>query len=207
MAKAAWCTVTPTSGKENGTINISATAHTGRLARTTTVTVQAANGTKPSAAITVSQAGGVSTTMDATKPDIPSTGGTFIVNGSSNSSKLSFQITDGTNGGTTMPAIIVKSISVTVNGAAITSNAPIAGDPGAAAPYNFVATVVMNASIFPTDALLALRIKDDSEAATLCKFTYKGTSTLSASTSTLSLTKAGTAQAVNITSNDNWTVS
>ena len=35
MAKAAWCTVAPMTGKENAPINITLPAYTGRLARNT----------------------------------------------------------------------------------------------------------------------------------------------------------------------------
>ncbi|MCZ2572828.1 BACON domain-containing carbohydrate-binding protein, partial [Bacteroides fragilis] len=53
MAKASWCNVSPMSGSKNGTLTISAAAHAGREARSTTVTVTAKNGTKPSASIAV----------------------------------------------------------------------------------------------------------------------------------------------------------
>ena len=72
MAKASWCNVSPMSGEGNGTLTISAAAHAGRDTRSTTVTVAAKNGTKPSANIAVSQAGvGVQLTMDTSKPDLP----------------------------------------------------------------------------------------------------------------------------------------
>ncbi|MCS2972622.1 hypothetical protein NXW91_19950 [Bacteroides fragilis] len=52
-------------------------------ARSTTVTVTAKNGTKPSASIAVSQAGvGVQLTMDTSKPDFtPGEGGSVTING------------------------------------------------------------------------------------------------------------------------------
>ena len=92
--KASWCNVSPMSGKRDGVLTISAGAHTGRVARNTVVTVTAANGTRPSASIAVSQAGaGVSTTMDTSKPDLPSSGGVVNINGTSNSSKLKWTCT------------------------------------------------------------------------------------------------------------------
>ena len=204
MAKAAWCTVTPTSGKE--TINVSATAHTGRIARSTSVLIQAANGTKPSANIAVNQAeAAVSTTMDATKPDVPAAGGVVTINGTSNSSKLSF-ITRATVFGisiTNFGVVVVK-----VNNVAITKDVPIAGDPGAAAIYNFVATVTLTASPYAKDTVVTFELSDDTGAKKNCTFTWKaGASSLSVDKNALSLVSAGTAQAVNITSNDDWTVS
>ena len=115
MAKASWCNVSPMSGSKNGTLTISAGVHTGRTARSTTVTVTAANGTKPSATIAVSQAGtGVSTTMDANKPDLPSSGGVVNINGTSNSSKLKWTCTARVMG-VDMP-IDDNYVKVAVNG-------------------------------------------------------------------------------------------
>ncbi|UVS02945.1 BACON domain-containing protein [Bacteroides fragilis] len=82
MAKASWCNVSPMSGSKNGTLTISAAAHAGREARSTTVTVTAKNGTKPSASIAVSQAGvGVQLTMDTSKPDLPRKEGLSLLTG------------------------------------------------------------------------------------------------------------------------------
>ncbi|MCS2199995.1 BACON domain-containing protein [Bacteroides fragilis] len=77
MAKASWCNVSPMSGSENGTLTISAAAHAGREARSTTVTVTAKNGTK-----TLGQYSGISGRRRGSnqpwiqsKPDLPSSGG------------------------------------------------------------------------------------------------------------------------------------
>ena len=43
MAKATWCTVNPTEGSGNKTVNVSGETHTGRTARQTTLTITAAN--------------------------------------------------------------------------------------------------------------------------------------------------------------------
>ena len=122
MAKASWCNVSPMSGKRDGILTISAGAHTGRVARNTVVTVTAANGTKPSASIAVSQAGaGVSTTMDTSKPDLPSSGGVVNINGTSNSSKLKWTCTARVMG-VDMP-IDDNYVKVAVNGGNIGNNA------------------------------------------------------------------------------------
>lgn len=208
MAKETWCTVTPMVGKENGTINISAPAFAGRAARSTVVTVQAVSGTRPSKTITVSQEGvGVVTTMDSTKPDVPREGATVVINGTSNSSKLKFnllivglsEIQNGEQG---------VSYSVKVNDEAITNDTPIAGDPGAMAEYNFVATVVLPAAFWAFDSPMRFRLTDDTGVVKDCAFIWKGGfSTLNVNKSTVPLVGAGTAQSVEITSNDEWTVS
>lgn len=47
MAKASWLTLDPSSGNGNGSIQNSATAHTGRTQRETTVTVTGVGASKP----------------------------------------------------------------------------------------------------------------------------------------------------------------
>ena len=184
MAKASWCNVSSMSGSKNGTLTISAGVHTGRTARSTTVTVTAANGTKPSATIAVSQAGtGVSTTMDANKPDLPSSGGVVNINGTSNSSKLKWTCTARVMG-VDMP-IDDNYVKVAVNGGNIGNNVAI-----------------------PVDAVVTFRLTDDTDSAKQCTFTWKaGASSLSVNKSSLSLVNGGTGQTVNVTSNDDWNVS
>lgn len=236
MAKASWCTVAPMSGSKNGSIAISASAHTGRAARTTNVIVTNANGTRPTASIAVNQAAApVSTTIDATKPDIPKTGGTVVVNGTSNSQKLRAALK--LKGETSLKAFYESEATISINGGPDTAlvrggngdydiYAPN-GDPGATAKYNYRITITFHASIFPIDIPFVLRVFDSRhpsyEAAAIpdtalvlptpvgavdCTFKLlAGASTVSASPATVNLAAAGTAQNVAITSNDDWTVS
>ena len=213
MAKASWCNVSPMSGKGNGTLTISAGAHGGRVARSTTVTVTAVNGTKPSKTIAVSQAGaGTVTTMDSSKPAVPATGGTVTINGTSTSSKLRWKI-PARAGTLQIVDLLTASMygvtcAVTVNGGAITSDAAIAGDPGASGRYNFVATVTFSAAKFPVNTTVNFTVIDDTGAEKVCTFTWNaGASTLSLDKSSLSLVNGGTGQTVNVTSNDDWNVS
>ena len=160
MAKASWCNVSPMSGSKNGTLTISAGVHTGRTARSTTVTVTAANGTKPSATIAVSQAGtGVSTTMDANKPDLPSSGGVVNINGTSNSSKLKWTCTARVMG-VDMP-IDDNYVKVAVNGGNIGNNVAI---PGAHSPNLKTVPVRFPAS---TLALTATKVVSGNSGATV----------------------------------------
>ena len=196
MAKASWCNVSPMSGKGNGTLTISAGAHGGRVARSTTVTVTAVNGTKPSKTIAVSQAGV----------------GTVTINGTSTSSKLRWKI-PARAGALQIVDLLTASMygvtcAVTVNGGAITSDAAIAGDPGASGRYNFVATVTFSAAKFPVNTTVNFTVIDDTGAEKVCTFTWNaGASTLSLDKSSLSLVNGGAGQTVNVTSNDDWNVS
>lgn len=206
MAKAAWCTVSPMSGKENAPISITVPAYTGRLARNTTVTVTNKNGTKPSKAITANQASaGNILTLDSTKPDVPNTGGTVTINGTSNSAKLKWSTTLTLMG---IEASFDGSTIVKVNNAAISNDTAINGDPGAAAKYNFIATIVLDASPFAVDVLVTFKVEDGTGNSKVCTFTWKaGASTLSVDKSALNFAATGGTQNVNVTSNDEWTVS
>ena len=208
MAKASWCNVSPMSGSENGTLTISAAAHAGREARSTTVTVMAKNGTKPSASIAVSQAGvGVQLTMDTSKPDLPGEGGSVTINGNSNSPTLKISVPLINFPGVTASAKF-NAPGITDKVLAASETVTIPGDPGASGRFNFVATLTFPASMFPVDAVVTFRLTDDTNSAKQCTFTWKaGASSLSVNKSSLSLVNGGTGQTVNVTSNDDWNVS
>lgn len=208
MAKASWCKVNPMSGKENGNLTVSADAHGGRAARNTTVAVTAVNGARPSASIQVSQAGAaVTTTIEANKPDVPKEGATFVINGTSNSSKLTWKIASPDSGQGEYPNTYGRA-ELTVNGAAITKGVAIPGDPGATGVYNFVATLVIGPSPFPVDIRMGLVVTDDTGAFKACAFTIKaGSSTMSLSKNSVSIPNGGGSDTVGVTSNDNWAVS
>ena len=205
MAKASWCNVSPMSGSENGTLTISAGAHTGRVARNTVVTVTAAHGTRPSAGIAVSQAGiGTETTMDSTKPAVPAAGGTVIINGTSTSSTLRWDCVAELLG----IRIPIQNVRVTVNSREIENDESIPDDPGASERFGFVATITVPASKLAMDATITFKVTDDTGVSKTCTFTWKaGASTLSVSRASLSLLHTGAGQTVNVTSNDDWNVS
>lgn len=195
-------------GKENGTITISAPAHTGRVARETAVTVQAANGAKPKANVTVKQAGAaVITTIDANTSDVPKGGGTLTINGTSNSSKLTWKIANPDTGEGLYPPGY-GSATIAVNGVNISSGVVIPGDPGAASVYSFVATAVFAPSPFPIDGRMGLVVTDDTGHFKACAFIIKaGASTMSLSKNGATMPNSGGNDAIEVTSNDDWAVS
>lgn len=209
MAKATWCTVTPTSGRGNGTINISSGAHAGRGSRNTIVTVQTASGTRPSKTISVTQAGvGAILTMAATHPDVPGAGGVVTINGTSNSPSLVLTsmlfglegITGNLRVNSTSPIPIEAPDKAQ-------ANITIPGDPGASAVYNFVITLNVPQNPLTTRQPMSVGVAGGGKSVLCNIFLLPGASTLALSKSSLSLVNAGTAQAVNITSNDDWAVS
>lgn len=198
------------SGKNDAPINITIPAWKGRVARSTTVTVQTKNGSKPSKAIVANQAGAaVATTMDTTKPEIPKTGGTIIINGTSNSSKLAWTFGLLTNDGDILTSEEFNSmVGVKVNNLSIETGKLISNDPGASGLYNFIATAILPASPFAIDVTLVFEVTDDSGAKKRCTMNFKaGESTLSVDKTSLSFTATGGTQVVNITSNDEWSIS
>lgn len=202
MAKAAWCTVTPTTGSGNKSISISSGAHTGRSARNTTVTVQNKNGTKPSKAITVSQASKAEfLTFETTKPAIPASGGTVIINGRSNTDVIS--LTEYKNGLSVTSTMKVGATVIPTN----TGEVP--GDPGAAAEYDFTVTIVIGANPSAKTSYIEIEVETGGGiGTTMCSIPILGnTSALTTDKTSISLVNAGTAQPVAVTSNDEWTIS
>ena len=209
MEKVSWCNVSPMSGSENGALTISAAAHAGREARSTTVTVTAKNGTKPSASIAVSQAGvGVQLTMDTSKPDLPGEGGSVTINGSSNSSTLKISVPALSLPGVTVSATL--SIPGVINSKVLSASETITipGDVGANKPYQFVISLNIGRNPFPNPLLPNVDVTDSAGKMVRCQFKWAaGASALSVNKSSLSLVNAGTGQTVGVTSNDEWAVS
>ena len=162
MAKASWCNVSPMSGSENGALTISAAAHAGREARSTTVTVTAKNGTKPSASIAVSQAGvGVQLTMDTSKPDLPGEGGSVTINGNSNSPTLKISVPLINLPGVTASAKF-NAPGITDKVLAASETVTIPGDPGANGSYAFSIKLEIARNPLPTPLAPNVDVTDSS---------------------------------------------
>ena len=202
MPKATWCTVSPASGTGNGTVAVSGSNHTGRSARTTTVTVSATGVTAQT--VSVSQASPGNVTTGATPASIAKGGETIKVTGTSNSTKLTFALS-GT--GFTLGALEISTDGGTT-WTAITSATAITNDPGAAATYQWRATVTVasNPTIAARTATLTVT-PGEGTAVTITCTQAAGDPTLTLSPTTISLVAAGTAQNVTVTSNASWTVS
>lgn len=131
MAKPSWLKLNPSTGSGNGTIANSADAHTGRTARTGTVTVTGADVSTPSIyKVTQSPKSEFASFDNGSEMSAPKTAGTVTVEGKTNSSKLTFawagSVTD-----VTLPA------KYSANGTQTNNAATITGDPGATAEFPF----------------------------------------------------------------------
>ena len=201
MAYASWVTPNKTSGSGNDTVSWTGTSHTGRTARSTTATFSASG--VESKTLTINQAGKTEfVSIDATA-SVSKSGGTVTISGTSNSSKLTFSLT-GTNGiGLTLPSTYTANSASTSNGAAIT------GDPGATQQYAFSITfsnIAENTSISSLTSQVTVTA-NGAQTATCDVTQAAGDAYLTISPTSISLTAAGTAVSVSVTSNTSWTVS
>ena len=157
MAKAAWLTVTPASGNGNATVQNTGAAHTGREQRETTVTGVAV-GVSPNKTYKVIQKGKpefVSFTNGA-ETTVGKAGGTLTITGTTNSSKLNFELVNletraVVSGGLklTLPS------KYTAGGVETTNNVAITGDPGAQQEFEFSITFTGIAANTTIDELTA----------------------------------------------------
>lgn len=130
MAIPSWLTLSQLSGNGDENINVTGTEHTGRVVRTYTLTVTA---TGPAACkVTTNQTPTAEfCTFGSNTASIGKEGGTLTLMGKSNSTKLTFAVTEGGTLTLTLPSSYKASGVDTANGVAI------AGDPGATAAFNF----------------------------------------------------------------------
>lgn len=215
MAKDNWCIVSPMSGEGDGTLTVSASGHNGRIGKTTTVTVTATNGTRPSKSFTVTQAGaGVMLTLEESKPGLPKEGGKVTISGTSNSDTLKFQCGQAILGLVAVLKISGKPDKTVIQNESSPTTVTIPGDPGAMGIYNFTlelqvspsrraVVTTFKISVYPSDESLKKQ----------CSFTLApGESSLAINRTDVRLNKDGGAvtsngNIVKVTSNDNWTVS
>lgn len=202
MAKAAWLNVDPISGSGNGSISAGAAAHTGRVARTTSLTVTATGVAEPEV-VSVTQlpkaefaAFDNGASMSASK-----NGGKVTVVGTSNSSKLTFSWAGEVLDVELPDEYLAAGLEID-NGAAIT------GDPGATAQFAFSIELTLPANGTIEEITRSLIVETNSGATTQIAIVQAaGDPTLAVSPSEITIPQAGTAQSVNVTSNTSWSVS
>lgn len=201
MAYANWVEPNKTSGNGNDTVSWSASAHTGRTARTTTATFSASG--VESKTLTITQSGKAEFVDIQDTATVNKSGGSVTITGTSNSPKLTFTLT-GTNGiGLTLPASYLANSVSTSNGVAIS------GDPGANQEYTFSITFTNIGENTSVSSLVSqLTVTTDNNTTDTCDITQAAAEpTLSISPTSITIPAAGTAQSVTVTSNTAWTIS
>ena len=202
MAEISWITIDKKSGSGNQTINVTAAAHTGRLARSGTIVVKTA-GTAGSAvtknvAVTqnlrpvfVTKGADASVTAASITKDI-----TFATN----SQSFKVACTGGTVG-----AVKVNSATVTAS----SGNYAPSGDPGATAHYTVTVTVTFPANTTVQTKRITTSLTDattSSATASVVITHAAANSNLTVDPETLTFAYDGGSKTFSITSNDSWTI-
>ena len=200
MAKANWAVVNPSSGSGNKTVNVSSSSeHTGRSARSTVLTITAAN--VDAKTVSVTQQGKPEfTNNNSDTATAAKDGQNVTISGISNSKKLTFSLGTG-DLSISLPA------TYTAGGVSTNNGVAISGDPGATAQYNWsiVITVASNTTINSLSKQII--VTDEGGNTDTCLLTQTaGDATLSVSKTAIELTYQGTAVSFDVTSNTSWTI-
>lgn len=200
--KFGFVTVDPVSGSGDQAVSISGDKYTGRLERTANLIVVTNGGVQK--ALVVNQAAAAeSVTSDSPTATVAKTGGNVTITGKSNSTKLTFAATPVEENGLTLqlPENYTAAGKQTANGAII------ADDPGATGEFVWsitISNVPANVSIEELVAMLSVTAAGGQKAqVTITQ--AAGDSTLEIDKETINLDVNGSAQTVNVTSNDEWT--
>lgn len=200
--KFGFVTVDPVSGSGDRAVSISGDKYTGRLERTANLIVVTNGGVQK--ALVVNQAAAAeSVTSDSPTATVAKTGGNVTIKGKSNSTKLTFAATPAKENGLTikLPENYTAAGKQTANGAVI------ANDPGATGEFVWsitISNVPANVSIEELVATLSVTAAGGQKAqVTITQ--AAGDSTLEIDKETINLDVNGSAQTVNVTSNDEWT--
>lgn len=200
--KFGFVTVDPVSGSGDQAVSISGDKYTGRLERTTNLIVVTNGGVQK--ALVVNQAAAAeSVTSNSPTATVAKTGGNVTITGKSNSTKLTFAATPAKENGLTLQL----PENYTAAGKRTANNAIIAGDPGATGEFVWsitISNVPANVSIEELVAMLSVTAAGGQKAqVTITQ--AAGDSTLEIDKETINLDVNGSAQTVNVTSNDEWT--
>lgn len=200
MAKANWLKVNPSQGSGNATVNVSSTAeHTGRKARTSTLTWKAAN--VQDVVRNVSQAGKPEYVDIADAASADKGGKVVTISGVSNSAKLTFSFGTGDLTNVTLPASYTANSVTTANGAAIS------GDPGALAEYNFSISITVPANDDIAAKTRQVIVEDEAGNRDVCTLTSAaGDAYVTVKEGTIELDYLGTPVPWTVESNTTWTI-
>lgn len=223
MAKAAWITPDPSSGTGKKTVSVSAQNFTGRVERTTTLTITSTKDTSKKATVTAKQTALAEflTLKTPAGNSIPATTAAIIYSFESNSKYICLRKDSGY---TASNVVIVNAhqgetgeIIKGVDKSSFTLYT-IPNDWGASGKYDFEISISVkaNETISPITRKFTLGgVSGSSEPTTFpTALTVQTTSvqaakvvTLTVSPTSITIPAAGTAQTITVTSNDAWTIS
>lgn len=197
MSRASWNNVNPSSGSNDGIVDVGGSVHTGRMQRTSTPAFKAVDVPDQVLSVTQKAKAEFVTIRDvSTGKD----GGNVTVTGKSNSSKLTFSLGAG-------DIAVTLPLKYSAGGAETANDAAITGDPGASAEFEFSLTIAVpkNATTVPqTRAINVVAAGGQSASGTISQ--PAGDPVLTISPTSVTIEADGTAVAVTVTSNTNWQV-
>nr|DAY07081.1 MAG TPA: cellulase [Crassvirales sp.] len=200
MAYDSWLTPTPLSGNGNGTITNTAQTHTGRVARTTIVTVSPSVGDAKT--YTVNQTAAPEFITVSGTASVGATETQYTVSGQSNTAKINWTVSTPGSLSPTVPS------SYTANGASATNNVNIPGDPGARAQFNFsgVVTFTANPTVSTRTGTITLTAGGGGSGLvkTITITQAAGAATISLSPTSGTFTAAGSKNTITVRSNTSW---
>lgn len=200
MAKASWAKVSPSSGSGNATVNVSTDApHTGRVVRTTVLTITAANVSPQT--VNVTQQGKPAYVSAQDTATAEKGGQNVTISGKANSAKLTFSLGNG-NLSVNLPS------SYTAGGITTTNGDAISGDPGASSEYDFSIVISVPANNGTTELNRQIIVTDENGNTDTCILTQTADdSILIVSKTAIELAYTGEAVSFDITSNTSWIIS
>lgn len=200
MAKASWAKVSPSSGSGNATVNVSTDApHTGRVVRTTVLTITAANISPQT--VNVTQQGKPAYVSAQDTATAERGGQNVTISGKANSARLTFSLGNG-NLSVNLPSGYTAGGIITTNGDAIS------GDPGASSEYDFSIVISVPANNGTTELNRQIIVTDENGNTDTCILTQTADdSILIVSKTAIELAYTGEAVSFDITSNTSWIIS
>lgn len=200
--KPSWLSVNPSTGSGNGTIANTAGAHTGRVARTGTVTVTGVGVSTPATyKVTQTPKAEFASFNNGTEMSAPKTAGKVTVEGKSNSSKLTFSWA-GESFQVDLPGKYLASGLETANGVVIE------GDPGATAEYAFSIELdfPLNDTIEEVTRTLVVTA-NGGQASQIAIKQAAGDARIAVNPTEITIPQDGSAVSVEVLSNTSWSVS
>ena len=200
MAKANWLKVDPSQGSGDATVKVSSIAeHSGRKARTTTLTWVAAN--VSNVVRNVSQAGKPEYVTMESSASADKEGKIVTIIGKSNSAKLTFSFGSG-------DLELNLPVSYTANSVVTSNGAAISGDPGATAEYDFSIPILIPANPDITEKSRQLIVTNEAGTTAICTIrSAAGDAYVIVQEGTIELDYLGTAVSWSVESNTTWTIS
>lgn len=200
MAKANWLKVDPSQGSGDATVKVSSIAeHSGRKARTTTLTWVAAN--VSNVVRNVSQAGKPEYVTMESSASADKEGKIVTIIGKSNSAKLTFAFGSG-------DLELNLPVSYTANSVVTSNGAAISGDPGATAEYDFSIPILIPANPDITEKSRQLIVTNEAGTTAICTIrSAAGDAYVIVQEGTIELDYLGTAVSWSVDSNTTWTIS